>query len=244
VTRQQARDGPFSMLVWLTAVRDHPDRPPPMQRLVLDCLGLRMDWKTGQGFASALTLAKDADVCGRTVLRATAWARKHGLLVMEKRGHRLTDESVKATEWVLCLPSQHVTGDLLEDAPTGHGSPVGKAPTGQSGHPNVTIRPSQRDSTAPPSRPSSSKPSSSLARAGRDLGAALARLGATDEEIAFTIDQIKNSSRVDDPAAYMNGAAAKPGGVARLLDRTRRLLAAQDPDGDSPAVYPQTALVR
>jgi hypothetical protein len=74
---------------------------------------------------------------------------------------------------------------------------------------------------------------SALSRAARNLGAALATLGATDQEIDFTIGGIKNSSRVDNPAAYMSGVAAKPDGVARLLGRTRRVLAKQDP-GDDP----------
>lgn len=83
---------------------------------------------------------------------------------------------------------------------------------------------------------------SALSRAGRDLGAALAGVGATDDEIDFTIDGIKNSSRVEDPAAYMLGTVAKPGGAARLLDRTRRRLAAQDAaprscDRDGPGRY-------
>ena len=80
---------------------------------------------------------------------------------------------------------------------------------------------------------------SALSRAARDLGAALAALGATDDEIDFTIDGIKNSPRVQDPAAYMDGVVAKPGGVARLLDRTRRVLAEQDPADDTPTRPPR-----
>lgn len=75
---------------------------------------------------------------------------------------------------------------------------------------------------------------SSLSRAGRDLGAALALAGATDDEIDFAIDGIKNSARVEDPAAYMLGTVKKPGGAARLLDRTRRLLTAQDATAGEP----------
>ena len=76
---------------WLIAVRDHPYRPPPRQRLVLTCLALRVDPETGRGFASVRTLARDAGVGERTVKQATAWARRSGLLVTSKRGHRLAD---------------------------------------------------------------------------------------------------------------------------------------------------------
>ena len=53
---------PWTML-WLKAVRDQPDRPPPVQRHVLTCLLLRVDWESGEGFASTESLMADAD-CG------------------------------------------------------------------------------------------------------------------------------------------------------------------------------------
>ena len=149
---------PVRPLKWMAAVRDHPDRPPPEQCLVLDRLALRVDWKTGKGFASAAELAGDADVGERTVRRATAWARKHGLLIMGKRGHRRGDGSAKATDWVLCLPSQPVTGDLLTDSSTGHGRPVERISTGQSRRLNRTIATSQPVCGAAPSRPVTPRP--------------------------------------------------------------------------------------
>src|ERR1039457_213570 len=71
---------------WLVAIRDHPQRPPAMQRYVLTVLALRLDWKTGAGFASTAQLAADADVTPPTVKRATSWARKAELLLQTRRG--------------------------------------------------------------------------------------------------------------------------------------------------------------
>lgn len=95
---------------WLAAVRDHPERPPSAQRYVLVCLALRMDWVTGRGFASTGQLAADSDAEERTIRRATGWARDTGLLLRTRRGHRLGNGRVTASEWQLTQP---VTGDLL-----------------------------------------------------------------------------------------------------------------------------------
>ena len=69
--RAEAGDGrppPPGLPAWLAAVRDHPDRPPPMQRHALTCLVRRIDWKTGTGAASAAELAADAGCSERTVM--------------------------------------------------------------------------------------------------------------------------------------------------------------------------------
>jgi hypothetical protein len=87
---------------WLTAIRDHPSRPPAAQRHVLTMLALRMDWKTAQGYASTQQLTADADASKATVKRATAWARGASLLKMISRGHRITADRVTATKWALC----------------------------------------------------------------------------------------------------------------------------------------------
>jgi hypothetical protein len=86
---------------WLKAIRDHPERPSTAQCHVLTQLALRLDWRTGTGFASERQLAADAEVTGSTVRRATRWARDHGLLKEVARGHRLGDGRTRATEWAL-----------------------------------------------------------------------------------------------------------------------------------------------
>lgn len=111
---------------WLQAIRDHPRRPPAMQRHVLTMLALRMDFSTGQGFASTGQLMADADAGESTVRRATTWARSAGLLVQVQRGHRRGDGTVSASQWRISTgrgrpveilnrsiaSSQPVTGDV------------------------------------------------------------------------------------------------------------------------------------
>jgi hypothetical protein len=113
---------------WLVAIRDHPERPPPMQCHVLTMLGLRMNWSTGTGYASTGQLVADSDANERTIRRATAWARSSELLLQTRRGHRLGNGQVAASEWKLTQP---VTGDLLTSQPVN-----GQASTGQQGHLN------------------------------------------------------------------------------------------------------------
>src|SRR5262249_48335397 len=98
-------------LVWLTAVRDHPGRPRGRSRCfeVLTMLALRLDWGTGTGYASTGQLMADTGAGERTVRRALDWAQQAGLLVRTRRGHRLGNGQVIASEWALALPSQPVT---------------------------------------------------------------------------------------------------------------------------------------
>lgn len=143
-------------MTWMTAVRDHPGRPSTMQRHVLLCLALRMDWRTGTGFASAAQLAADADASEDTAQRATTWARGHELLYRTRRGHRTGDGQVVASEWELTLPSQTRTGAGLSGPQTR---------SGRASNPQGP--PSQTRTGAAPSRPSPSRPRSSAARARR-----------------------------------------------------------------------------
>jgi len=98
-------------LAWLAIVRDHPERPGPMQCHVLTMFALRLDWSTGQGFCSEAQLMADADASGRTVRRAMLWARSRELTVRTRRGHRLGNGRVVASEWRLL--SQPARSDLL-----------------------------------------------------------------------------------------------------------------------------------
>ena len=97
---------------WLKAIRDHPEPLPAEQFRVLTMLALRLDWTSGEGFASTRQLAADARASKSTVLRATDWARQAGLLKEVKRGHRLGDGRTRATEWALI--SQGVSSDTLK----------------------------------------------------------------------------------------------------------------------------------
>jgi hypothetical protein len=88
-------------LAWMRAIRDA--KPTPSSLLVLLCLGLRMR-SDGTGFASTRQLADDASVGTRTVERATRWARESSYLIRARRGHRLGDGRVVASEWQLSAP--------------------------------------------------------------------------------------------------------------------------------------------
>ena len=139
---------------WLMAVRDHPDRPPPMQRHVLTMLALRLNWKSGAGYVSTGQLVTDSGAEDRTVRRATAWARDHGLLVQTRRGHRLGNGQIVASEWRLTQP---VTADLLTQPQPANG----QISTGQREHLN-------RSAAHPHQELSSSRTSSSARGSGAD----------------------------------------------------------------------------
>lgn len=150
---------------WQKAVRDCPDRPPPEQRLVLDCLALRLDWKTGCGSASSAQLAADAGCAVRTVWRATGWAREAGLLIQSRRGHHTGNGQRVASEWRLAIPPpQPATADRLAASQPATADRLAGVSTCQPGGPNLPAEPSQPASGAPPSRPRSSRPRSSAAR--------------------------------------------------------------------------------
>ena len=152
-------------LLWLKAVRDQPDRPPPVQRHVLTCLLLRVDWESGEGFASTESLMADADCGASTVKRATGWARGHRLLAIKKRGHRRGDGVLVATSWVLSLPASTGHGRPVEAASTGHGRPVEEVSRGQSRRLNGSIAASVGVSTAHLSRPVTTRPKPSAREA-------------------------------------------------------------------------------
>jgi hypothetical protein len=190
---------------WQKAVRDHPDRPPPEQCLVLDRLALRLDWRTGSGSTSSVQLAADADCTDRTVRRATGWARRAGLLDQTRRGHRLGNGQRAASEWQLVIPQTQpdTTDRLTASQPDTTDLLIGGS-TGQRGRLNRTAGPSQPDTGAPPSRPTTSRPTPSRAGA-RDAASLIIRAAypdATDDEIKIIIED-KTSSGARSAAAVL-----------------------------------------
>lgn len=95
-------------LLWMRAIRDAELKRPTKRLAVLWALALRME-KDGTGFASGDTLANDAQVHRATVSRATRAERKTGYLVQTRRGHRLGDGTVIASEWQLTNPVDNET---------------------------------------------------------------------------------------------------------------------------------------
>jgi hypothetical protein len=155
---------------WLKTIRDHPERPPTVQRYVLAMLALRLDWKTGAGYVSTFQLVADSDVSESTIRRATSWARDVGLLLQTRRGHRLGNGQVAASEWKLTQP---VTVDLLTSQPVN-----GQISTGQQSHLNRSSQPPHQEPVFhQESSPSARPPAADAARA--DPNRETAAVGAT-----------------------------------------------------------------
>jgi len=99
-----SRGQPFSAVQWLNAVYCHPARPSALQRDVLTALAVKfIDWGTGTGYASIQMLAEFTRHTMSTVKRALRWGRQTLLLVQTRRGHRLGNGKVVASEWRLQL---------------------------------------------------------------------------------------------------------------------------------------------
>ncbi len=93
---------PFSAVAWLNAVYSHPARPPALQRDVLTALAVKfLSWADGTGYASIDMLAEFTRHTRSTVKRALRWGRDALLLIQTRRGHRLGNGKVVASEWRL-----------------------------------------------------------------------------------------------------------------------------------------------
>jgi hypothetical protein len=187
---------------WLVAIRDHPERPAAMQRYVLTMLALRLDWKSGKGFASTAQLAADADVTPPTVKRATSWARKAELLLQTRRGHRLGNGQVAASEWQLTqrltpepLTSQGLNGQISRD---------------QQGNLNGSAETHHQESST------SQSSSSPRASAADTVRAAFADV--TDEEIETIIETVRSKYQPRNLPGYIATLAAK-GELRRPCDQ-------------------------
>jgi len=145
---------------WLVAVRDHPDRPPPMQRHVLAMLALRMDWAAGAGFCGIRDLMADADVSKRTVMRATSWAIGKHFLVRTRRGHYINAQATIASQWQLTQGA--TTGTLGQSQGANGGNP-----RCQSGQPKVPVGTTHQESSTS-STSTSGKRASGAASPGAD----------------------------------------------------------------------------
>lgn len=176
---------------WLKAIRDHPKRPPALQRHVLTMLALRVDWCTGRGFASSKMLAADADASEPTVGRATKWGRDSGYLLRTRRGHRIDAERTAASEWQLTQP---LTRDRLAD------------PTAQNGRPNRSIAgPNRSPETVYQESSTSSSSPSPRASAADIIREAMP--GATDGDISAILSKIINDHKPRNLDAYVAALA-------------------------------------
>jgi hypothetical protein len=232
---------PVRPLEWMTLVRDHPDRPPQVQRLVLDQLALRLDWDEhgkhvpGHGFASVAQLAQDANCHPSTVTLATGWARGHDLLIRLTRGHHIRGGTVTMSEWRLRRPPQlSPTATLADDAQL---SPTATLADDAQLSPTATLADdAQLSPTATladdlprnPGGPTSGQEihnqdlitdNGPLAGDRADPRAILAALGVHDAAAEGIIARLAEDG-IDDPAACITGMATLGGDELRgWLDR-------------------------
>jgi hypothetical protein len=110
---------PSAPLAWMRAIRDAKATTSTKAVLLMLALRMRPD---GAGFVSTRQLAVDASVSHSTVERATRWAREHRLLIQTRRGGRLGDGRVRASEWQLSTRQAGRTEPVLNpSAVTGRG---------------------------------------------------------------------------------------------------------------------------
>jgi hypothetical protein len=141
-----------SLLMWMRAVRDHRPKPGAgsARYPVLWGLALRMR-PDGSGFASQQQIADDVETSDRTVRKHLTWAIDTGYLLRTRRGHRLGNGGVVASEYRLCQPEM---GDRLTTISTG-----------KETHLNRKANGSQPEAGDLPSESSPSESSTSAARA-------------------------------------------------------------------------------
>jgi hypothetical protein len=178
---------------WLVALREHSSgRLDHAQYRALVSLALRLDWKSGKGFASIAEVAADADCGPATVKRAITWARGRGLLERTARGHSVgRGSSARASEYLTSIPSQGITGEPLRAVSRDHGD-------GFKG----SRMPFQGITREPPSKSSTSK--SSTSSVGARATGLLREVDATvtDEESAEVLNILRGQG-ARDPVAVL-----------------------------------------
>jgi hypothetical protein len=177
---------------WLVALREYSAGLDHAQHRALVSLALRLDWKTGEGYASIADLAADADCGPATVKRAITWARDRGLLERTARGHSIgRGSSAKASEYLTRIPSQGITREPLRAVSRDHGDGFKGSRRQSQG---ITHEPTSKSST------SKSSTSSGGARATDLLRAVDAH--ATEEESAEVLN-ILSGQGARDPVAVL-----------------------------------------
>lgn len=195
---------------WLKAVRDHPDRLDHAQYRALACLALRLDWVTGEGFASIAEVAADADCGERTARRAITWACEHELLVRTAQGRHVgRGSSGRASEYRTCVPLQPVTRDPLPRSQQVTRDRLPGLPAGHTASGSRSCRASQPVTSGHPSKSntSNSYPSKGAqASACATVHAAFPHL--TADETEQIVETITREHRPRNLGAYVKALAA------------------------------------
>lgn len=191
----------------MRAVRD-ADPPFTTARLaVLWALGLRMG-PNGSGFASVQTLAADAGVSPETAKRAIRDGRQRGYLLQTRRGHRISDTVVVASEWQLTMPTQGVTGDTLTQTQGVTGDPLERT---------QGVREPTQGVTGDPPRGPTPRGHQLAARAAAIIAN---KTGATDAEAAAVVALIERERQPRSITGLVT-RLAEDGDLAEWLARVR-----------------------
>lgn len=201
---------PVRPLAWMRAVRDAVPRFTRTRREVLLMLGLRMS-ANGTGFASGRQLGADADVGERTAERATADARRRGYLNRTRRGHRLGNGTVIASEWELTMPVDNSTQPDTRDGLT----------ASQPDSRDISTRQNERLNPTPIGGPGGLHPEVlQQERPAGPVDIATRATGASAEEAAAVVDLIQTEKDPDNLTAFVSHLAAA-GELPDWLDRVR-----------------------
>ncbi len=135
------------LVYWIAALHQQPGLHATQRDLLTYLAVKRLDYGTGSGYCSVRSLAEAKGVHESTVKRALDLAQQAGLLRRTRRGHRIADGVVAASEWQLIYPPTAQPDDVGE--PTAQPDDVGSKPTAQEGTPNSALEQSQQRTGAP-----------------------------------------------------------------------------------------------
>jgi hypothetical protein len=146
------------LVYWIRSLYEHADLTCMDREILVYLATWKLDFDTGTGHCSVAALAdKKAGGLGcseRTVKDALARAVEHRLLVRTRRGHRLGDGTVTASEWRIVYPEPTGTQVPVGDSSTCTRAHVEDSSTGTQVHvedgSTCKSATSQGEATAPP----------------------------------------------------------------------------------------------
>jgi hypothetical protein len=208
------------LIYWIGAVHKHPALSPAHRDILTYLAVMKLDYGTGRGYCSVPTLASGRGWNERTVRRALELGRvkEPQLLNRTRRGHRMGDGRVIASEWALIYPPMPVDNGTS----TGHARPVDPISTGLSPDLNRTLPTSQPDTRVHPTGIESSTGNESST--GHRAVAQLRSIdpGVTVEEALAVLDELASRPAVRDPLAVLGAEIASGNGYALILRARHR----------------------
>jgi hypothetical protein len=220
--RKCRRDhAPVTLAEWSWRMRDHKPKPRGATVGIVWTLAAILDPATGCGWASRATVADKTGESEAGVKRALRWAQDQFLIVRVKRGNRVTDDRMAASEWRLIGQTQHrndaalahtqgVTHDPLAQTP--EGSPVTRRPRPKGSPMTPQERPGLKE------RPKISLPPAALDDETRVIRLAKKHLGQTitSEQAGDLLREL--GALGHDPIRYLIGCmTGDPASCLRII---------------------------